>query len=120
MRIVKFKIIYRKGEVSSGWLTLDYEFFKERISYFMSQALIINARIFEPEDAEGTINSKYKMVDAWDWLRMGVFPSYDAITRERAQQEPGEWKKTKEGVWHRRSRLITSSHQSTSASDDAK
>lgn len=67
--------------------------------------LCVNVRVYECQDYFPSVTSFYKSTESWDWLRMGIFPSADKRLEDLINLFPDTYRKTKSGVWVRRSDL---------------
>ena len=109
-RIVRFRYALIKPDIFGkriyGWRCLSVNDFKNFMRTLPPNVLNVDARIHESQDYFASMQSKYNLVEAWDWIRMGLFPSADRAVRERADQSPNDYRITKNGIWIRRSDLI--------------
>lgn len=105
-KIVRYRYHYLTSPQSSGWLTTSPKTFKHIFAHLPARVLNIDVKIFQQVGSYSAADTDYKLVDAWDWLRMYVFPSCDKRMLELAEKNPEQYKLTEHGVWVHRLDLI--------------
>jgi len=105
--IVKYRYRFNsRVHPSSGWVTKSLSTFRYIFKRLPERVIGIDVRICKQISGASLADARYKVVDAWDWLRFGLFPSVDQRLEELAKKNPEKYHRSSNGIWVRRQDLI--------------
>ncbi len=89
-----------------GWRSVVPKTFEHIFKHLPDNVVAVDTRVYKQVSGYSMADATYELVDAWDWLRMGVFPTVDEVFGRLIEKHPAKYRVTSKGVWVHRTDLL--------------